>query len=443
MSEAVSGLTARQRQVIRMRFLDGLEYPEIAQRLGCGAGAVRVAQMGALRAQRKSLDGVAAQASEVAVPCESLAARRVAARRLRLGPIGIGSRVSQPLTDRMHAAGHEQVIFHQDEASGLRAIVAIHSSLLGPALGGTRWYPYADEEAALDDVLRLSAAMTSKAAVAGVPLGGGKAAVIGDPSAKTEAQLRAYAAFIESLGGRYITTTDVGTTTAEIDFLADHTRYVVGTSAAKGGSGDTAVLTGQTVTNGLRAALQFAYGTQSLAGRHVVVVGAGKVGARVARYAAQQGVRVSLADVREQAVQALAQELGATVVDAETAYELECDVLSPNALGGVLTADSIERLRCRIVCGAANNQLARDPDDADQMRRRGIVYAPDYVVNSGGVIGVTVELEGYDAARTAALVDAVYETTLGLLQSSEREGISTAHAAQRLAQQRLAAARSN
>lgn len=182
--------------------------------------------------------------------------------------------MSQPLIDRMYAAGHEQVTFHQDEASGLRAIVAIHSSLLGPALGvGTRWYPYADAEAVLGDVLRLSAAMTSKAIVAGVSLGGGKAAVIGDPSAKTGAQLRAYAAFIESLGGRYITTTDVGITTDEIDFLAGHTRYVVGTSAAKGGSGDTAVLTAQTVTNGLRAALQFAYGTQSLAGRHVVVVG--------------------------------------------------------------------------------------------------------------------------------------------------------------------------
>ena len=150
-----------------------------------------------------------------------------------------------------------------------------------------------------------------------------------------------------------------------------------------------------------------------------------------------------MADVREKAVQALAQDLGATVVDAETAYELECDVLSPNALGGVLTSDSIERLRCRIVCGAANNQLARDPDDGDHMRRRGIVYAPDYVVNGGGVISVTVELEGYDAARTAVLADAVYETTLGLLQTSEREGISTAHAAQRLVQERLAVARAD
>lgn len=364
----------------------------------------------------------------------------VEAGRLRWDPIEIGSRVSQPLTDRMHAAGHEQVIFHQDEASGLRAIVAIHSSLLGPALGGTRWYPYADEEAALDDVLRLSAAMTSKAAVAGVPLGGGKAAVLGDPNTKTEAQLLAYAALIEGLGGRYITTTDVGTTTDEIDFLSDHTRYVVGTSAAKGGSGDTAVVTAQTVTNGLRASLQFAYGDQSLEGRHVVVVGAGKVGARVARYASQQGARVSLADVREPAVRALAEELGATVVDPDTAYELECDVLSPNALGGVLSSDSIERLRCRIVCGAANNQLVRDPQDADHLFRRGIVYAPDYVVNAGGVIGVTVELDGFDAARTAALADAVYETTLGLLQTSQREGISTAHAAQRLVQERLAAA---
>ena len=363
------------------------------------------------------------------------------AGRLGLSPIRIGSLVSQPLIDRMHGAGHEQVIFHQDAASGLRAIVAIHSSLLGPALGGTRWYPYADEREALDDVLRLSRAMTAKAAVAGIPLGGGKAVVIGDPSAKTEAQLLAYAALIESLGGRYVTTTDVGTTTDEIDFISDHTRYVVGTSAAKGGSGYTAVLTGETVTHGLRAALQFAYGHQSLDGRHVVVVGVGKVGARVARYAAEQGAQVSLADVREQTVQMLAEEIGAAVVELDTAYELECDVLSPNALGGVLTPRSIERLRCRIVCGAANNQLARDPDDADLLRQRGIVYTPDYVVNAGGVINVADEMEGYDAARAAALAVGVYETTLGLLQRSEREDISTAHAAAGLVQERLVTAR--
>ncbi len=338
--------------------------------------------------------------------------------------------------------GHEQLIFHHDPASGLRAIVAIHSTLLGPALGGTRWYPYPDEGEAVRDAIRLSAAMTQKSAVAGLDLGGGKAVVLGDPTRKTPAQLRAYGEFIESLGGRYLTTTDVGTTTDEIDEVARYTRHVVGTSAARGGSGDTSALTAVTVINGMRAAMRVAFGDESFRDRHIVVVGVGKVGGRVARHAAEHGARVSIADVRADAARKLACETGADVVDVARAYAMESDVLSPNALGDVLTPETIPALRCAVVCGGANNQLHSDPTDADLLRDRGIVYAPDYVVNCGGVINVAVELDGYDPDRAQRLADNVYKTTLAVLETAQQAGISTAAAALRRVEERLAAAKS-
>ena len=340
----------------------------------------------------------------------------------------------------MDAMGHETVIAHRDAASGLRAFVAIHSTVRGPALGGTRWHPYPTEEDALRDVLRLSQAMTAKAAVADLPLGGGKAVVIGDPAAKTPEQLAAYARLLDSLGGRYITTTDVGTTTAEMDMLRGMTRYVVGVSPALGGGGDTSDLTGVTVVEGMRAALRIAFGDEELTGRRVVVVGVGKVGARVARHAAAGGARVTVADVREDAARALAAEIGADVTSVDEALFLECEVLSPNALGNVLNEETIPRLRCRVVCGAANNQLGNDPDDAALLAARGIVYAPDYVVNSGGLINASVEWEGYDAGRARAIASRVHDTTLHILQSARDEGISSAEAAHRLVQERLAAA---
>lgn len=342
------------------------------------------------------------------------------------------------LLSEMDAMGHETVVSHRDAASGLHAIIAIHSTVRGPALGGTRWHPYATEEDALTDVLRLSQAMTAKAAVADLPLGGGKAVVIGDPAAKTPEQLAAYARLLDSLGGRYITTTDVGTTTVEMDTLRGMTRYVVGVSPALGGGGDTSELTGITVVEGMRAALRVAFGEETLTDRRIVVVGVGKVGVRVARHAASGGARVTVADVREDAARALAAEIGADVMNVEEALFAECDVLSPNALGNVLNRDTIPRLRCRVVCGAANNQLGNDPADAALLAARGIVYAPDYVVNSGGLINASVEWEGYDLDRARAIASRVHDTTLAILESARNEGRSTAEAAQRVVQQRLA-----
>lgn len=344
------------------------------------------------------------------------------------------------ILDRMGEMGHERLVVHRDQRSGLRAIVAIHSTVRGPALGGTRWYPYASDEDALLDALRLSSAMTAKAAVADLPLGGGKAVVIGDPTAKTPEQLRAYGELVDSLGGRYITTTDVGTTTAEMDFLRDVTRYVVGVSMGRGGGGDTSELTATTVTEGMRAALQFAFGDPSFRGRRVVVVGVGKVGARVARIVASEGGRVAVADVRADAARTLAEEIGGEAIALDGVLSAECDVLSPNALGNVLNEQTIPHLRCRVVCGAANNQLGRDPEDALLLAERNIVYAPDYVVNGGGLINASVEWEGYDAERARSIAARVFDTTLGILQAAQRDGCSTAEAARRLVAERLAVA---
>jgi glutamate dehydrogenase/leucine dehydrogenase len=343
--------------------------------------------------------------------------------------------------EHMGAMAHETLVFHRDGRSGLRAIVAVHSTALGPALGGTRWHPYTTEDEALEDVLRLSTAMTAKSAVAGLEMGGGKAVVIGDPAVKTPEQLRAYGALIESLGGRYITTTDVGTTTAEMDALRTLTRYVVGVSRERGGGGDTSELTAVTVTEGMRATLRVAFGDERFEGRHVVVLGVGKVGARVARYAAKRGAQVTVADVRSDAAHALAPEIGAAVAEPEDALTLECDVLSPNALGDVLNERTIPRLCCRTVCGGANNQLGRDPEDAQLLAERGIVYAPDYVVNCGGVINAAVEWEGYSEQRARELAGRVYGTTLGVLEAARRDAISTADAALRLVEERLRAAK--
>lgn len=345
-----------------------------------------------------------------------------------------------PLLERMDLEGHESVFFHREPRSGLRAIVAIHSTALGPALGGTRWYPYPNEDDALEDVLRLSSAMTAKAAVAGLDLGGGKAVVIGDPHAKTPDQLEAYGRFIDSLGGRYVTTTDVGTTSAEMDILRGFTSHVVGVSEALGGGGDTSALTALTITEGMRAALDVAFGSDSFEGRHIVVLGIGKVGARVARIATERGARVTISDVRADAVSSLAAELDAEIVDPANALQTECDVLSPNALGGVLNPDTIPLLRCRVVCGGANNQLLTDPDDARFLAARDIVYAPDYVVNSGGLISAAVERDGFDEDRAREIAGRVYETTRTLLTTARRESISTAEAALNLVNARLATA---
>jgi glutamate dehydrogenase/leucine dehydrogenase len=341
--------------------------------------------------------------------------------------------------DEMQTSGHEEVVFWRDRESGLRAIVAIHDTTLGPGLGGTRFYPYTSERDALCDVLRLSRAMTYKNAAAGLDFGGGKAVIIGDPARdRSEALLRSYGRLVETLGGRYITTTDVGTTTADLNVIARDTRFVTGTDPAFGGSGDTSILTGVTVYLGMRAAAQVAWGSPSLAERTVAVQGAGKVGRHLMQHLRDEGARLIVTDVNEAHAAQAAKEFGARVVGTDEIFAAECDVFSPNALGGALNARTIPRLRCRIVCGGANNQLETD-EDAARLEQVGILYAPDFIVNSGGVINVAEETRGYNAERARAHAEMVFETTLRVFATAKREGITTEAAAERFAEERIRA----
>ena len=329
--------------------------------------------------------------------------------------------------------GFEEVALWRDADAELEAICAIHSTARGPAIGGTRWQQYADLDAAFDDVLRLSEAMTLKSSAARLPFGGGKAVVIGDPANKTEAQLHSYAEFINEFEGRYLTTTDVGTTTDEIDQISQWTPHVVGTSPALGGSGDTSALTAVTVLNGIYATLEALDGEPSPQGKTIVVVGVGKVGSKVAGSLAQDGARVFVADIRAIAAAALAVEIGANTISVDEAYVIPCDVLSPNALGGVFGEETIPALQCRAICGGANNQLVRDPEDAALIAERGILYAPDYVVNSGGVISVAQEVAGWTYEQSVAHAEGVLETTREIFELAERRRITTAEAARDLA----------
>lgn len=339
--------------------------------------------------------------------------------------------------EQMAAAGHEQIVFWRDRTTGLRAIVAIHDTTLGPALGGTRMYPYPSEAAALEDVLRLSRAMTYKNAAAGLDVGGGKAVIIGDPARdKSEALFRAFGRLLESLGGRYVTTTDVGTTVPDLDIIRHETVHVTGCSPAMGGSGDTSIMTGVTVHRGMRAAAEVAWGSRSLAGRTVLVQGAGKVGRQLMGHLRDEGAVLLVADVDETVAARAAAEYGARVIPLEAVFDTECDILSPNALGAVLNDATIPRLRCAIVCGGANNQLAEERHGR-ALEQRGILYAPDFIVNCGGVINVAEELLGYNPERALARAERVYETALRVFARARQSGITTEQAANLLAEQRI------
>jgi valine dehydrogenase (NAD+) len=336
-------------------------------------------------------------------------------------------------------SGHEQVVFCSDPGSGLRAIIAIHSTALGPALGGTRFHPYPSEEAALADALALSTAMSYKNSLAGLDLGGGKAVIIGDPRTdKTEALLRAYGRFVEALGGRYLTACDVGTYNADLDVVARETRFAHGRSLAMGGCGDSSVLTAFGVFQGMRAAARHRWGTPSLAGRRVAVAGVGKVGGWLVDRLVDDGADVVVTDVDAAAVQrVLARHPGVhAVADTAALVRTPADVYAPCALGGALDDETVEVLRAEIVCGGANNQLAH-AGTAEALLRRGVLYAPDYLVNSGGVIQVEDERHGFSFDRAEARTAGVFDVTLRVLRVAEEEGVSPAVAADRLAEERM------
>jgi valine dehydrogenase (NAD+) len=337
-------------------------------------------------------------------------------------------------------ADHEQVVFCQDTKTGLRAIIAIYSTALGPGLGGTRFYPYGSEDEALADVLRLSRAMAYKNALAGLDHGGGKAVIIGDPDRdKTEPLLRAYGRFVSSLGGRYITACDVGTRSEDMDIIARECRWATGRTTVNGGAGDSSVLTALGVMHGLRAAAEHVWGSTSLRGRTVGVEGVGKVGHRLVDHLIEAGATVVVCDVSSAALDAVrARHPEVRAVDGIGALLAEqLDVLAPCALGGTLTDQVADVLTARIICGAANNQLAHHGIEK-LLADRGIVYAPDYVVNSGGVIQVADELAGFNFVRARAATGRIFTSTAKVLSIADAEGVPPSVAADRMAERRMA-----
>ena len=333
--------------------------------------------------------------------------------------------------------GHEQVTLYNDPETGLRGIIAIHDTTLGPSCGGTRMWAYGSEDEAVTDALRLSRAMTYKSAAAGLNLGGGKGVIIGDPRRqKSEGLLRAWGRFVDTLGGRYITTTDVGTTGRDLESVREETAHVVGLDTTLGGSGDTSVMTGLGIYMGMRACAAAAWGNDSLRGRTIAMQGFGKVASHTAQHLLNDDARVIAADISATALEQ-AQRMGVAVVAPDDIYDADCDIFAPCALGGVINPDTIGRLRCRIVAGGANNQLAADAD-GEELHRRGIIYAPDFLINAGGVINVAAEIgHPYSADRARQQTERIYEQMAAVLAKSAKHEISTAQAANLLAENRL------
>jgi leucine dehydrogenase len=339
----------------------------------------------------------------------------------------------------VESGGCEQVVFSHDRASGLRAIIAIHSTALGPALGGTRFYPYANERDALVDVCRLARGMTYKHAACGNDMGGGKAVILGDPAMlRSEALLRAYGRFVDGLAGRYLTAEDVGTTQADMDLVRRETRHVTGISESLGGSGDPSPATAWGVLWAMKAVAERLWGSSSLAERHICISGVGKVGGALAAHLASEGAKLTLADVSDARVNAIADQIGAAVISPESAHTVHCDIFSPCALGAVLNRTTIPELGCAAVVGSANNQLASEAD-ALRLAERHVLYAPDFVANAGGVINIAEEPHGYNRERAYTRISTIHDTLLNVFARADQERTTPADAANQLAEERVAA----
>lgn len=332
---------------------------------------------------------------------------------------------------------YEQVVFFHDPPTGLRAIVAVHSTTLGPSLGGTRFYPFHSEDEALRDVLRLARGMTFKAAAAGLDLGGGKAVIIGDPKRiKSEELLRAYGRFIETLGGRYVTAEDVGTDRVDMDVIRRETRYVTGVSPELGGSGDPSSVTAYGVFLGMKACAEEAWQEHTLEGRKVAVQGVGKVGYHLVKHLVEAGTKVVVSDVDVDAVARAVRDFQVETADPDKIHAEECDIFAPCAMGGMIRDDTIPELKCTVVAGSANNQLER-PEHGEALAALGILYAPDYVLNAGGLINVADELEGYNPERAKTRVESIYRTLREIFHIARDRHISTSAAADAFAGERI------
>ncbi|MBI2067630.1 MAG: Glu/Leu/Phe/Val dehydrogenase [Deltaproteobacteria bacterium] len=334
--------------------------------------------------------------------------------------------------------GHEEVVYGEDPASGLKSIIAIHSTVLGPALGGVRMWPYASKEEALRDVLRLSRAMSYKASVSGLDLGGGKAVIIGDPrSEKSPGLLKAFGRFVASREGRYITAKDVGTTTDDLEIIAQETKFVGGRSYASGGSDDPSPMTAYGIYEGIKATVRFKWQKESLKGLTFAIQGMGHVGYGLAKHLHQEGAGLVVCDIHPENAKRAETTLGATVVSPEKILDVEADVFSPCALGGGIHAGMIERLKAPVIAGGANNQLLDEMRDGDLLHDKNILYAPDYVINAGGIINIFAELDGYQEEKARRKTAKIAETLTKIFEESRRENRSTPRIALKIAEDRI------
>jgi leucine dehydrogenase len=339
----------------------------------------------------------------------------------------------------MQTGGHEQVVHFYDQATGLKAIVAIHNTHLGPALGGTRMWAYKNEAEALTDVLRLSRGMTYKAAITGLNLGGGKAVIIGDAKIqKSEAMLRRFGKFVNGLAGRYITAEDVNISTRDIEYIAMETKHVTGLPEILGGGGDPSPVTAYGVFLGMKASAKEAYGSDSLKGKKVLVQGVGKVGQSLVEQLSQEGAQVWVNDINQDNLKYITTKVsGVQVADSATMFDLDLDIYAPCALGATVNSDSLSRLRCSIIAGAANNQLADEDIHGQMVKEKGILYAPDFLINAGGLINVSVELDGYNRQRALLKTENIYDAALNVFSIAKAQNIPTIQAAKHLAEQRI------
>ncbi|ACL69430.1 Glu/Leu/Phe/Val dehydrogenase dimerization domain-containing protein [Halothermothrix orenii] len=338
----------------------------------------------------------------------------------------------------MAKEGHEQIIFFQEKKTGLKSIVAIHNTVLGPGLGGCRMWPYKTEEEALKDAMRLSKGMTYKSAIAGEDFGGAKTVIWGDPETdKSEGLFRVLGRYINGLGGRYSTGTDVGTTYDDFVILNKETPYVGALPKEYGGSGDSSIPTAYGVYNGIKACCKYKYGSDSLEGKTVAIQGLGKVGYKLAKHLLEEGCKVYGTDIKEEYLER-ARQLGVDIVKTDEIYDIDCDIFSPNALGAVINDNTIERLKCDIVAGAANNVLA-EPRHGEMLHQKGILYAPDYVINGGGLIQVADELgnETYSEERVMRKCEGIYNQLLKIFKLAEEKDIPTHAAADHIVEERI------
>jgi leucine dehydrogenase len=340
--------------------------------------------------------------------------------------------------EQMTAMGHEQVVFIRDNDVGLKAIIGIHDTTLGPALGGCRLYPYASESEALMDVLRLSRGMTYKAAIAGLDLGGGKAVIIGDPGIKSEGLFRAFGRAVAGLSGRYITAEDMNTNVEDMNFISRETKWVTGRGKAAGGSGDPSPVTAWGVFHGVRATLEVVFGSPDLRGKKVAIQGCGNVGYWLAKYLHDEGAILTFTDINGGRVKRCLEEFGGTAVEGDEFFGLDVDVLAPCAIGGIINHNTIPHLRAPIIAGGANNVLLDEVRDGQALLDKGIAYAPDYVINAGGLINVYSELKGLPLEKAMDDAGSIFHTVKSIMNKATADGLTTIEAANRLAEQRIA-----